>query len=53
MAKFAVALQRRKAAAKDAYKLTLRCLSTFDEASSQVMIMRLIMHMCRSTVMRP
>lgn len=27
--------KRRKAAAKDAYKLTLRCLSTFDDASSQ------------------
>ena len=30
-------VQRRKTAAKDAYKLTLRCLSTFDESTPQVM----------------
>ena len=29
-------VQRRKTAAKDAYKLTLRCLSTFDDSSPQV-----------------
>ncbi len=29
-------VQRRKTAAKDAYKLTLRCLSTFDDSSPEV-----------------
>ena len=29
-------VKRRKTAAKDAYKLTLRCLSTFDDSSPEV-----------------
>ena len=36
-------VQRRKTAAKDAYKLTLRCLSTFDGASAEVPIW---IHIC-------
>lgn len=39
-------IQRRKAAAKDAYKLTLRCLSTFDDASSQVCYVALVHRVC-------